>query len=362
MRIGIDAHHLNGKPQGSRTYLIELIRALVPLVDKNDQLEVYSFQPGATERLLGVSGLEHHRVFPKSARLRLPFIVPALELVHGLDLFHSQYLSPPVSFVPEVVTIHDVLFETHPELFEGAFSERSVRLIRRSAARASAVLTVSEYSKQAILEAYQLPEEQVWVTPNAVDHARFHPFEPPPDLRAHYGLESPFVLSVGRLEPRKNLERLVRAFAALPRGVTLAIVGMSDFRFDRIQDAAKDLPDGTVKLLGPIPDAHLPALYNLAEAFAYPSLAEGFGLPVLESMACGTPLLTSDRGALSEVAGDAALYIDPEDVESIADGLSRILADSLLREKLTAAGLARAKSFTWTQTAQKTLAAYRSVL
>ena len=154
MRIGIDAHHLNGKPQGSRTYLIELIRALVPLVEAESELEIYSFQPGATEKLLGVRGPRHHRVFPKSARLRLPFIVPALELVHGLDVFHSQYIAPPVSFVPEVVTIHDVLFETHPELFEGAFSKRSVQLIRRSAARARAVLTVSEYSKQAILEAY----------------------------------------------------------------------------------------------------------------------------------------------------------------------------------------------------------------
>ena len=362
MRIGIDAHHLNGKPQGSRTYLIELIRALVPLVELENELKIYSFQPAATERLLDVRGPRHHRVFPKTARVRLPFVVPALELVHGLDLFHSQYIAPPVSFVPEVVTIHDVLFETHPELFEGAFSERSVRLIRRSAARASAVLTVSEYSKQAILEAYELPEERVWVTPNAVDHDRFRPFEPPSDLRARYGLESPFVLSVGRLEPRKNLERLVRAFATLPHDVTLAIVGMSDFRFDAILDAAKDLPDGTVKLLGAVPDAHLPALYNLAEALAYPSLAEGFGLPVLESMACGTPLLTSHRGALSEVAGNAALYIDPEDVDSIADGLSLILTDSLLREKLTAAGLARAKSFTWTETAQKTLAAYQSVL
>ncbi len=362
MRIGIDAHHLNGKPQGSRTYLIELIRALAPIVDAQDELDVYSFEPIASERLLDVRGPKHHRVFPKSARVRLPFIVPALELVHGLNLLHSQYVSPPVSFVPEIVTIHDVLFETHRELFEGAFSERSVRLIRRSATRAAAVLTVSEYSKQAILEAYELPEERVWVTPNAVDHGRFYPFEPPLDLRAHYGLERPFVLAVGRLEPRKNLEKLVRAFSALPREVTLAIVGMSDFRFEAILDATKTLPDGTVKLLGAVPDAHLPALYNLAEALAYPSLAEGFGLPVLESMACGTPLLTSDRGALSEVAGDAALYIDPEDVDSIADGLSQILTDSELRGKLSAAGLARSKRFTWAETAQKTLAAYRSVL
>ena len=218
-----------------------------------------------------------------------------------------------------------------------------MRLIRRSATRAGAVITVSEYSKQAILEAYGLPEDRIWVTPNAVDHGCFHPFQPDADVRSHYGLDGPFILSVGRLEPRKNLERLVRAFAALESDVTLAIVGTCDFRFDGIVDAAKDLPEGTVKLLGAVPDAHLPALYNLAEALAYPSLAEGFGMPILESMACGTPLVTTRRGALPEVAGDAALYVDPEDVDSIADGLARILSDSELREKLSTAGLARAQ-------------------
>lgn len=361
MRIGIDAHHLNGKPQGSRTYLLQLIGALARCIDEGDEMRVFSFEPDETRKLVAGS---HHRVFPSSAKLRLPLVVPALELVHGLDVFHSQYISPPFSFVPEVVTIHDVLFETHPELFEGAFSKRSMRLIRRSAERARVVLTVSEFSRQAILDAYDVPAERVVVTPNAVDHERFRPMDAaaPDGLRERYGLSRPFILSVGRLEPRKNLERLIRAFATLDGELTLALVGVSDFRFQSIVELVQASERDSIKLLGAVDDDDLPGLYNLAEALAYPSLAEGFGMPVLEAMACGTPVLTTRRGALPEVAGDAALYVEPEDEGSIADGISQITTNTELRSRLRERGLARAKDYEWDTTARQTLNAYRRAL
>jgi glycosyltransferase involved in cell wall biosynthesis len=366
MRIGIDAHHLNGKPQGSRTYLLELIRALARISD--DELLVFSFRPEETRALLGVERLGHHRVYPRSARLRLPFVVPLLELRHRLDLFHSQYVAPPFSFVPDVVTLHDVLFETHPNLFEGAFSRRSVALIRRSARRARAVLTVSEFSRSAILERYRLPEERVFVTPNAVDHDAFRPLAPPDiepaSVRERYGLRAPFVLTVGRIEPRKNLSRLLRAFARvrarLGAELVLAIAGAPDFRSDEVVAEAERLPPGSVSFLGAVSDTDLPALYNLAEALAYPSLVEGFGMPVLEAMACGTPVLTSSRGALPEVGGDAVLTVSPEDEEAIASGLERVLTDGELRRTLKAAGPRRARGFTWAETARSTLEAYRA--
>ncbi|MGH9322705.1 MAG: glycosyltransferase family 4 protein [Vicinamibacteria bacterium] len=362
MRIGIDAHHVNGKPQGSRTYLIELIRALALI--SADEIFVYSFRPQETARILGDSRLAHRRVFPDSARLRLPLVVPALELRDRLDLLHSQYIAPPLSFAPQVVTIHDILFETDPHWFEGAFSTRSVRLIRRSARRARIVLTVSEFSRRALLERYGLPEEKVLVTPNAVDHETFRPMDTDLEpLRRRYGLDLPFVLSVGRIEPRKNLARLIRAFARarakLGRDLTLVHAGARDFRAKDVFEQAEKLPSGRVKFLGVVPDEDLPGLYNLAEALAYPSLAEGFGMPLLEAMACGTPVLSSTRGALGEIAGDAALWADPENEDEIASGIEKIVSDVALRRNLRAAGRERAGHFDWRETARRTLAAYR---
>jgi glycosyltransferase involved in cell wall biosynthesis len=362
MRIGIDAHHVNGKPQGSRTYLLALIKALARL--SKDDLIVYSFRPGETAALLPANGLEHRRVFPGSPRIRLPLVVPALAIRDRLSVLHSQYLSPPLSFVPDVVTIHDILFETHPDLFRGAFSERSVALIRRSARRASIVLTVSEFSRSALIERYRLPEEKVVVTPNGVDREVFRPLVADvAGIRERYRLDGPFALAVGRIEPRKNLVALLRAFSrarkALSGDVRLVVAGPEDFRSRDVFQEAERMEEGSVRFLGAVPDSDLPGLYNLAEAFLYPSLAEGFGIPVLEALSCGTPVLSSRRGALPEVGGDAVFWVEPEDEEALALGIERILTDSELRLRLRAAGPARAGGFDWSETAKRTLEAYR---
>jgi glycosyltransferase involved in cell wall biosynthesis len=364
MRIGIDAHHINGKPQGSRTYLLELIRALSRVLPADDELTVYSFRPQETSALLPAKELTHRRVFPDSARVRLPFVAPALALRDRLSVLHSQYIAPPFSFVPDVVTIHDILFETHPEFFEGAFSERSVALIRRTARRAAMVLTVSEFSRRALVERYQLPPEKVLVTPNGVDRGVFRPMGTAPEgIRERYGLDGPFVLFVGRIEPRKNLLRLIRAFSRargkLGKDFRLVIAGQEDFRSREVFQEAERQAESSVVFLGAVPDADLPVLYNLADALAYPSLAEGFGIPVLEAMACGTPVIASPRGALPEVGGDAVLWVEPEDEQALADGIERILTDTDLRERLRAAGPSRAERFEWKETARGTLEAYR---
>jgi glycosyltransferase involved in cell wall biosynthesis len=363
MRIGIDGHHLNGKPQGSRTYLLGLIRELARLAP-DDRFFIYSFEPEKTRRLFAAPSLEHRRIFPESARLRLPFVVPALEMRDRLSVFHSQYICPPVSTVPEVVTIHDILFETHPDLFVDAFSRLSVGLIRRSAQRARRVLTVSDFSRRALLERYRLPENKVVAIHDAVDHARFYPMTESDRLapvKKRYALEKPYILSVGRLEPRKNLVRLIRAFRQarkkLDPGLELILVGEKDFRFEAIEEEIQRSPDG-VRLLGPVPDEDLPALYNLAHVFAFPSLVEGFGMPVLESMACGTPVLVSRRGALPEVGGDAVAWVEPEDEESIAAAIADLLTDTERAARLRRAGLERAKEFSWENVARQTLAVY----
>ena len=366
MRIGIDGHHLNGKPQGSRTYLLGLIQELARLAT-DDRFFIYSFQPEETRRLFDAPGFTHRRVFPGSARLRLPLVVPALEMRDRLSVFHSQYICPPVSLVPEVVTIHDILFETHPDLFLDAFSRRSVRLIRRSAQRARRVLTVSDFSRRALLERYRLPESKVVTILDAVDHARFHPMTGSDEqarlaqVEKRYALERPFVLSVGRLEPRKNLVRLIRAFRQarenLDPGLELILVGKKDFRFEDIEEEIQG-PPGGVRLLGPVPDEDLPALYNLARVFAFPSLVEGFGMPVLESMACGTPVVSSRRGALPEVGGEAVAWVEPEDEDAIAAAITDLLTDTSRAERLRRTGLEKAQEFSWETAARKTLAVY----
>ena len=374
MRIGIDGHHLNGKPQGSRTYLLGLIRELARIAP-DDHLLIYSFQPEETRRLLAAAGLTHRRIFPESARLRLPFVVPALEMRDRLSVFHSQYICPPVSMVPEVVTIHDILFETHPDLFVGAFSRLSVSLIRRSARRARRVLTVSDFSRRALLERYRLPEDKVVAIHDAVDHARFHPMAGPnahaepadqddqerlAQVKKRYALERPYVLNVGRLEPRKNLVRLIRAFRQarkkLDPGLELILVGKKDFRFEEIEEEIQE-SDG-VRLLGPVPDEDLPALYNLASVFAFPSLVEGFGMPVLESMACGTPVVASRRGALPEVGGNAVAWVEPEDEEAIATAIADLLTDTDRAAHLRGTGLEKAQEFSWENAARQTLTVY----
>jgi glycosyltransferase involved in cell wall biosynthesis len=362
MRIGIDAHAVNGKPQGSRTYLLALIEAL-SRISGDDEIVVYSFRPDETRALLSAHGIEHRRVFPESGRFRLPLVVPALALRDRLSLLHSQYVAPPFSFVPDVVTIHDILFETNPDLFQGAFSRRSVALIRRSARRAALVLTVSEFSKNALVERYSLSPERVVVTPNGVDRGRFRSLGPEAEnVRERYGLDRPFLLAVGRIEPRKNLTRLIRAFARVRErlsGLRLVIAGPEDFRSREVFQEMARQPEGSVRILGAVQDEDLPALYNLAEALAYPSLAEGFGIPVLEAMACGTPVVASPRGALPEVGGDAVLWAEPEDEEALAAGIERILSDSELRERLRRAGVRRAERFDWGETAKRTNEAYR---
>jgi glycosyltransferase involved in cell wall biosynthesis len=367
MRIGIDAHHINGKPQGTRTYLLGLIQELARLAPK-DEFYVYSYDPEATRHLLGAPNLIHRRIFPQTARIRLPFVVPALEIRDRVAVFHSQYICPPISTIPEIVSIHDILFETHPELFVRAFSQTSVWLIRRSARRARFVLTVSEFSRQALIERYRLPENKVVVTPDAVDPNLYRPLGPGPerdDVKTRYRLDAPFVLTVGRLEPRKNLERLIRAFdhvrQRIDRDLQLVLVGKEDFRFETVHREADRLPPGKVRFLGPVPDEDLPALYSLAQVLAYPSLVEGFGMPVIEAMACGTPVVTSRRGSLPEVGGDAVAWVEPEDETSIATGIETVLTDRTVEARLREAGLDRARLYRWEETARRTLEVYRNL-
>jgi len=267
-----------------------------------------------------------------------------------------------------VVTIHDISFALHPELFTPA--ERLVfsRLIPASARRAGAVITDSEHSRRDIIGRWGLSPSKVVVIPLA-PASSFRPMDrdgAAERLRARFGLPERFILNAGRLQPRKNLGRLVRAYGRARKeggvAIPLVIAGRKKYKYEDVEKAISSTGLGeSVIMPGPVPDEDLPALYSAAEVFVFPSLYEGFGLPPLEAMACGTPVVASNAASLPEVLGDAALLFDPLDEEAMTGAMVRALTDPDLRESLRARGLARASQFTWERTARETLNVYEGL-
>jgi glycosyltransferase involved in cell wall biosynthesis len=284
-------------------------------------------------------------------RLRSPGL-PA-RLLEAADVVHATSAAvPPAGSRPLIVTVHDLGFHHHPEAYPAAgraWHERSMRL---TADEAALILVPSAATAADCTELYGVEADRIVVTPLGAGPV---PGDQPATrkLLAELGVPGPFLLAVGTLEPRKNLPRLLAAFAAaeLP-GHHLVVAGAPGW----------GAPLGTVPprvvLAGRVPDPVLRGLYELTDGLAYPSLYEGFGLPVIEAMAAGTPVLTSTTSSLPEVAGDAALLVDPADMDAIAAGLNRLVTDQELRRRLEAAGPARAARFTWAACAEATWAAY----
>ncbi len=300
-----------------------------------------------------------------SAAKRLLWDLPRLAKREQLDLLHTQYVSPPASSVPCLVTLHDVLFESHPELFGPLFRLRSKLLMRHSARRAEHVLTVSEYSRQQIHERYGIEAARLSVVHNGVDGTRFFPGEKDAELVERRGLApGRYLLSVGRLELRKNYDVLARAHAALgEQAPPLVLVGKRGQGTDQVLEQLKpQVERGLVHLLQDVSDAELPALYRHAQVFCYPSEAEGFGMPPLEAMASGTPVITSNTTALPEVVGDGGLQIDPRDVPALRDAILHLVNNPRQRQAMAASGLQRAKAFDWKNSAAALSQVYRDSL
>ena len=289
-------------------------------------------------------------------------------LLPGAELFHAtEHLLLPLRGVPTVLTVHDLIFRRYPahhKRLNRWYLNTTMPLFCR---RADHIIAVSEQSKRDVIEAYGIPAEKITVIYEAAD-PRFRP-QPPEDVaaaRARYGLPEQYVLFVSTIEPRKNLSRLLAAFErvhAAGLADALVIVGKRGWLFDAFfADLAHSPAKDAVIFPGFVPDADLPAVYAGAQAMAFPSEFEGFGLPVLEAMACGAPVVCSDTSSLPEVAGDAALLVDPLNVDALAAALARVLQDEPLREQMRARGLAQAARFSWARAAEETLAVYRQVL
>ncbi len=285
----------------------------------------------------------------------------------GLDLWHSLVnIQPLLLTCPAVVTIQDISFELYPERFKAGNRRYNQLFVRLSARRARHIIVTSASTKRDIVQRYGLPEAKVSVTHLAAD-ASFRPIADRAALaefRREKGLPDRFILYVGTIEPRKNLTRLIQAFAQFAKGSGsahhLVIGGGKGWMYDQVYATVQELglPE-RVHFPGFIPQDELAWWYNAAEMMVYPSLYEGFGLPPLEAMACGTPVVTSRISSMPEIVGEAALQVDPYDVGEMAEALHQLASDAALRAEKGAAGLERAALFSWARTAQETVAIYQ---
>jgi glycosyltransferase involved in cell wall biosynthesis len=368
MRIGFDMHGLTDLMQGSRTYAVNLVEALTA-IDRDNAYTLYLPQevldaPREAARLQA-RGNVALRPIPASRFARLVWPFPRGLPGHGLELYHCQYIAPLLCPVPYVLTVHDILHESYPEFFPGRLRRLMSMLYPLSARRAARVLTVSEFSRQELIRLYRLPPERVVCCHNGVG-PEFQVLEERAARAVveRYGVEGPFVLFVGRIEPRKNLSGLIQAMERLAgQGAHLPlVVGMKDALFEEhYERTTQGRGSARVIFTGKVPQEDLPAFYNTATLTAYPSFAEGFGLPVLEAMACGSPVVTSNTTSLPEVAGDAALLVDPHDTESLAQAMHRVLTDQDLARRLRHKGLERTALFNWEQSARRTLEVYQEI-
>jgi glycosyltransferase involved in cell wall biosynthesis len=301
-------------------------------------------------------------------RLEEGYALPRVEWFVKFDvLFATNFIPPPTRARLVVVTVHDLAYRLYPETAPHS-TRRWLRRIDDSVRRAARILVPSESTKRDLVDLYPVEPERVTVTHLGVDA---EVFRAPADeavgrIRGRFGIDRPYFLYVGGIEPRKNLPRLVQAFAGLPEDVALVIAGASVHwnpeGWNLLRPSLEALPPDVrrrVILTGYVTEAQKVALLGGAVALVYPSLYEGFGLPVAEALACGAPVVTSNVSALPEVVGDAALLVDPDDPEALRDGMRRVLEDEGLRRRLADAGPLRAASFTWEDTARKTAVALR---
>jgi glycosyltransferase involved in cell wall biosynthesis len=296
--------------------------------------------------------------------------VPWVLMRERPDVFHApHYILPPAVRCRSVVTIHDTIHLTFPQYLPNKLAYAYARGSMWAAVRHShRILTVSEASKRDILRFFPMPEEKVVVVHNAIDE-RFSR-DPRPEeverVRERFQLQQRFVLYVGNIKPHKNLERLIEAFHALRRGeledLKLLIIGDQISKYPALRRAVHRLKlHKHVRFLGYLPDDTLAILYRLAAVFVFPSLYEGFGLPPLEAMASGAPVVTSNVSSLPEVTGDAAVLVDPYDVGAIEAGMHRVLTDPVLAMEMRRKGLLRAREFSWERSVAKTWEVYQEI-
>jgi glycosyltransferase involved in cell wall biosynthesis len=376
MRVGIEGRVLTPRIGGIGRYAMQLLQALLTLAPHpSPDLELVIFTAPQTDRTCLIESQSHccerfRRV--KSTLLRSTLLLPIGIQCEHIDVFHGLDQSGiPLLFKAgkSVVTIHDVIPLVLPWSFPRRHRWVVATALSRMRKQADMVIVPSHAVAEDVMRYLQVERQRIAVIPMGCN-PRFRPHQDPSRataLRRRYALPERYILFVGTLEPRKNVNTLLQAFAQLiadrPRdGLHLVIAGGQGWGGEDHRATVERLGIRQyVRFTGFVADDDLPDLYRGAQVFVYPSLYEGFGLPVLEAMASGVPVITSNRSSLPEVAGDAALLVDPTQAEALAAAMSALLHDDALRQALRAKGLARAATFTWEVVAQRTVAVYRTV-
>jgi glycosyltransferase involved in cell wall biosynthesis len=361
IRVGLDGHVIGRRRTGNETYAIALATGLAARsdVDLTVYLDSVEAWPAEVQPAPRLRPLRFRR-----PQLRIPLELPLRAGLDRLDILHCQYVIPPFSRTPVVVSIHDLSFEDYPEDFAPATRRRLRLTVGRAARTAAAVVTPSAFSRLRLLTHYEIDPERVLVVPPAAV-----PSSPAPGTSASLDgldLPSPYVLAVGDLHPRKNIERLIRAIAIVRRGgieMGLVLAGQRGWQAEAVDATIREVgAEPWVRRLGYVDRPTLGELYHRAAMLAYVSLYEGFGLPVVEAMARGTPVLAADAASIPEVAGDAAILVDPRSDSAVAGGIAAIASDPVLRDRLRGAGLERAVAFRPEAFAGGMVTAYRTAL
>ena len=368
MRLLLDVSAVPARPVGAGVYTLEIARALAG----RDEVELHlvARRRDATRWTTVAPSATVHAVVPEHRPARLLWEqsgAPGLARRVGADLWHGPHYTAPLRLeIPIVVTVHDLTFFEHPEWHERSKVRFFRRMIRASTARAASIISVSAHTERR-LQAVVAPAAPTFVAPHGVDHQRFTTVTDRDEVRLrHAGIRAPYLAFAATLEPRKDVPCLIRAFAriadALP-DLTLVIAGRDGWGADAVRDAAAASGHTTrIMRVGWMDDDLLPAFFRQAEAVAYPSLEEGFGLPALEALACGAALVTTSGSAMQDVVGSAALLVPPRDERALASDLNRICTDPDVQRRLRLAGPERAARFTWDASVDQHLAAYAAAL
>lgn len=364
MRVGLFALEIGRKVGGLEVYETDLIRALAQF-DRHNEYVIFCLDPRVPEILALDAPNFECRVLPTGRFKGVLYDAPRAMASEGLDLFHAMFVPPPFTSVPYVFTHHGSEVIERPDFYPFLLGLRMRVLFKRAFRKARRIICVSDYLRDYLREKQGIPESRL----QTVYHGFRPNFRPLNKSNAResvareYGLTSPYLISVGRIEPRKNPIRLLEAYEIFRRQVPdapkLVFVGLKHWSgrdFDRTVDRL-NLNDCVIQL-GHVAHDDLPLLYSAAEFAVFPSLWEGFGFPVLEAFATATPLITSRATSIPEVAGEAAVLVDPYSVQEIAAAMRSIYEDEPFRERLAGAGITRAAEFSWERTARETVNAY----